>query len=103
LFQDAKGFDHVSFPEYLFDLDLCLRLRGDGVENVFTPFCRAVCTERQKTSATLSDQCPRERALFQERWQSILIHNPYYNENQLLQENDISRNQWMKWVAGAVE
>ena len=102
LFEDTKGFDYDSFPQHLFDLDLCLRLRGEGVENVFTPFCRAACSDRQNTNA-LSEQCPRERTLFQKRWRSILIHHPYYNENRLFQEQGISRNQWLKWIAGVAE
>ncbi len=123
----------LIIPQHLYELDLCLRLRREGVENVFTPFCRATCSDRQNTNA-VSEQCPRERTLFQERWRAILIHHPYlyestfsgydvcgffhrslwlcpefwsshagYNENRLFEEQGISRNQWMKWVAGAIE
>ena len=99
LFQEAAGLDVERFPGFLYDIDFCLRLRNKGVEHVVTPFCSVVC-QRRGTVDTFTGECDRERAVFQKRWRNILLHNPYYNEQRLLLEHGVSRDDWQHWVAG---
>lgn len=98
-FQKIAGFDAGDFPRYLYDIDLCLRLRGEGVEHVVTPFCPAVYQYQSKESGDFIGY-EKERRVFQQRWQEILVRHPYYNEQRLLLEQDISRGEWLHWVAG---
>ena len=100
LFELVKGFDESSFPTVMYDLDFCLRLRISGIENVYTPYCEAVC---DKTSALHipDDTADREIKSFQERWRKLLIKgDPYYNVNKIIIEKQITRDEWLEWVAG---
>jgi len=99
LFQKAAGFDVEHFSQSLYDIDLCLRLRGEGVEHVLTPFCRVVYQRRNTTDSRIA-QCDSEKNVFQKRWQDILIQNPYYNEQRLVLEQSVSNDDWQNWVAG---
>ncbi len=101
-FQNVAGFDAGDFPRCLYDIDLCLRLRGEGVEHVVTPFCSAVYQYHSKESGDFCG-CEKERRVFQQRWHEILVHHPYYNEQRLLLEQDVSMDEWLHWVAGIDE
>ena len=103
LFREMQGFDAEIFPEYLYDLDFCLRLRATGVKHVFTPFCKAVgimSDTRSEGRCSSAEDWLDEKTAFQGRWRSVLEHNPYYNENRLLTELEVSREEWLHWIAG---
>ncbi|XCN74708.1 MAG: glycosyltransferase [Candidatus Electrothrix aestuarii] len=99
LFRTMQGFDGESFPEYLYDIDFCLRLREAGREHIFTPFCKAVITASKERFSSTEDWID-EKICFQKRWRAVLEHNPYYNENRLLTELQVSREEWLHWIAG---
>jgi hypothetical protein len=99
LFQKAGGFDAESFPEKLYDIDLCLRLRNEGVEHVVTPFCTAVLHSSSDEGGDIA-ACGAEREIFQKRWHEILIFHPYYNEQRLLTKQGVSIDDWHHWIAG---
>ena len=100
LFESVNGFDESCFPGVMFDIDFCLRLRKSGVENVYTPHCEAVC-DSESVFHVPDDIAEREIKLFQERWRKLLIKgDPYYNINKILDEKQITKDEWLKWFAG---
>jgi len=100
LFESVNGFDESGFPTVMYDLDFCLRLRKSGVENVFTPYCEAECDN--KPTLHISDYVvDREIKIFQKRWRKLLVKgDPYYNLNNILNEKQITRDEWLEWFAG---
>ncbi len=84
----------------MFDLDFCLRLRKSGVENVYTPHCEAM-SESEFILHVPDDNVEREIKLFQERWRELLVKgDPYYNINKILDEKQITKDEWLEWFAG---
>jgi hypothetical protein len=99
LFRAVNGFDHETFPGFFYDLDLSFRLRKEqGVEHIFTPLCPATAPVAGTEQAELA--CSREQEQFQKKWREELVNNPYYNENRLLEEQQVSRAAWLRWIAG---
>lgn len=100
LFDAAGGFDATDMKHVMFDSDLCLRLREQGVENVFTPACEAECNLRV-TPAVSDDIAINELALFKKRWNKRLKDgDPYYNVKRILHDKGISHDEWIKWYTG---
>lgn len=78
LFGSIGGFDADSFPESLFDIDFCFRLRAAGHRVVFTPtadfnLIRATVSARSASRA--------ERELFFAKWPGYSERDPFYNPN----------------------
>ena len=99
LLQDVGGFNAGEFVCCLYDVDCCLRLRKLGVEHVFTPSCSAI-QPRGTRGWPDNDAARREKQHFQQRWQALLRNLPYYNEQSLLQNRAIAREDWQHWIAG---
>ncbi len=103
LFGETGGFDEKETPHCFHGLDLCLRLRQKGLENVFTPYCRAKSSGkiiRLRSSHLEQEQAELEKKKFQEKWRDILIPgDPYYNRGVLL-ENEIPIPQFQAWYSG---
>ncbi|MCW5211436.1 glycosyltransferase [Desulfobulbus sp. TB] len=98
-FIEMQGFDAKKFPEYLFDIDFCLRLREAGKTHAFTPYCKALITMPEQKFASTENWLEEKRD-FQQRWRTVLQYNPYYNENRLLTELEVSQKEWLHWIAG---
>lgn len=77
VFDQIGGFDEVNFPNALFAVDLCLRLREAGYRIVFTPFVEMVREMEllQKMPTTSEEQN------FRKRWSSYIETDPFYNPN----------------------
>jgi GT2 family glycosyltransferase/glycosyltransferase involved in cell wall biosynthesis len=73
LFEALDGFDAQAFPDAGADIDLCLRLRAQGLRNVWTPHALLLHGE---VPAAL-DGAPRD-ALFA-RWLPQLAHDPAHH------------------------
>ena len=93
-FEAAGGLDK-TFAISLNDVDLCLRLRTAGYNNVFTPFAEAYHYE--SLSRGLDDAGEKakrynsESELFRTRWKKLLDRgDPYYNPNFTLDKSDFS-------------
>ena len=93
-FDRLGGLDE-SFAVALNDVDFCLRLRGLGLLNVFTPFAELYHFESK--SRGLDDSSERaarydeESARFREKWKAVLeAGDPYYNPNFSLDRSDFS-------------
>lgn len=94
LYLAVGGLDE-SFEISLNDVDLCLKLRGKGLLNVFTPFCELF--HHESVSRGLDDNGEKakryddESARFREKWAKELeAGDPYYNVNFSLDRSDFS-------------
>lgn len=74
------GFDAKNFPNGLFEIDFCLRLREQGLRNVFTPYAEFLQTAESPTEKVLR-RGSAEVLYFKEKWKNILERDPYYNPN----------------------
>jgi hypothetical protein len=78
LFLNVGGFDEERFPVSYNDVDLCLRLRQQGYQVVYTPYAQLYHHE----SATRgTNRYPSEEACLRARWANELISDSYYNPN----------------------
>ena len=94
LYLAAGGLDE-GFAVSLNDVDFCLKLRGMGLLNVFTPF--AELFHYESASRGLDDAGERaerynqESERFREKWKRELeAGDPYYNPNFSLDRSDYS-------------
>lgn len=94
LYLSAGGLDQ-GFAVSLNDVDFCLKLRGLGLLNVFTPF--AELFHYESASRGLDDtgeraqRYNRESERFREKWKKELeAGDPYYNPNFSLDRSDFS-------------
>lgn len=93
-YEAAGGLDE-SFAVSLNDVDLCLKLRGMGLLNVFTPF--AELYHYESASRGLDDKGEKaerynaEAERFRGKWREVLeAGDPYYNPNFSLDRSDFS-------------
>ncbi|NOX81012.1 MAG: glycosyltransferase [Deltaproteobacteria bacterium] len=100
LFDRVHGFDEGRLANVMYDIDFSLRVRQQGVENVFSPYCKAECPEGRRLFDS-DDQARLEKERFQERWRrDLLAGNPYYNEKRIFQDAAITKSDWLSWYAG---
>lgn len=76
-FDSVGGFDE-SLKVAFNDVDLCLRLRGQGLRVAWTPYAELVHHESATRGFALDQQ---EVELMKKRWGTILAEDPYYNRN----------------------
>ena len=90
IFDEVGGFDE-RFEIGFGDVDLCLRVRELGYENLFTPYAELLHYESATRGRTLSfDPHPDDTKRFIEIWQKyIQMGDPYYNPNLPLDSYDI--------------
>ena len=94
VYEAAGGLDE-SFAVSLNDVDFCLKLRGMGLLNVFTPF--AELYHYESASRGLDDKGEKaerynaESERFRSKWREALeAGDPYYNPNFSLDRSDFS-------------
>ena len=84
LFEQAGGFDE-QLGNALYDADLCLKLRAEGLQNVFTPYALLRGGSSGKIHLELGrgeEGYEESVALFRERWKDVLEKgDPLYNPN----------------------
>jgi len=83
-FLAAGGFDE-SLAVAFNDVDLCLRLRGRGLRNLYTPHAELIHAESLSRGA---DDSPEKRArrhreerLLRSRWQIDRFEDPFHSPN----------------------
>jgi hypothetical protein len=92
VFNAAGGFDSATFPNCYGDIDLCLRLRDQGLRTVWTPYAK-VC---QLDLPGRIEEFDNDRADGGEtenlrvRWGHLLQNDPCYNPNLTLEREDFS-------------
>ncbi len=75
VFAGVGGFDASNSADAAADVDLCLRLRGDGLVNVWTPWAEVVQTSPPRTVG--EDELERLKA----KWAEYFERDPYFNPN----------------------
>jgi len=102
IFESCEGLDETNFPFLFWSLDFCLRLRELGYENVCLPYDIAERSEQEKIIAGMegNKEWDHERRVFQARWHKLLLKSdPYYNLG-VLDETQLSSDDFLKWYAG---
>ena len=87
---DKVGGLSEEFTVALNDVDFCLKLREQGLLNVFTPFAELFHYESASRGTDVTDAASKENAqrynkeceLFKEKWKEVLEKgDPYFNPN----------------------
>jgi len=90
LFWQCGGFDTENFPVAYQDVDLCLKLRQQGYQVLFTPHAQLYHYEAiSKRVEHLRPDLP-EVTLFQTRWRQFIEHDPFYSPNLTRNSEDYS-------------
>ena len=84
LYNEIEGFDEGSFKIACNDVDFCLRLRSQGLLNIFTPYARAY--HHESVSRGYEDT-PEKKARFNKEvdafrkrhHEALTQGDPYYN------------------------
>jgi O-antigen biosynthesis protein len=103
LFISCEGINAVKFPSFFGNIDLCLRLRERGFENVYTPYCVASwhAAVKRFDQDTGAEEWAMERNQFWKTWNHVLKSgDPYYNLG-LLEDNSITITEFLEWYAGS--
>ncbi len=92
IYDEVGGLDE-SFRVSLNDVDFCLKCRGKGYLNVFTPFAELYHYESvsrgSDTAGASAERYNEESARFREKWAAELAAgDPYYNPNFSLDRSD---------------
>ncbi len=95
-YDEVGGFDE-TFEVSLNDVDFCLKLRGKGYLNVFTPFAELFHYESLSRGLDLegknAQRYEKESEHFRTKWKEVLDKgDPYYNPNFSLDRSDFSLN-----------
>ena len=85
----GEGFDEKNFPNGLYEIDFCLKLREQKLRNVFTPYAEFLQTSESPTEKVLRENSVEVRN-FKEKWKSALENDPYYNPNFSLKNESFS-------------
>ena len=94
LYTKHAGLDD-HFAVSLNDVDFCLRLRKQGLLNVFTPFAELYHYESKSrgldTDGSNAKRYEKETQLFKKKWEAELkAGDPYFNPNFSLDRSDYS-------------
>ena len=76
------------------DVDLCIRIRQEGYQVIWTPYAELYHLEFASRGSDLTpenrDRFAAEVKYMQERWDDVLRSDPYYNPNLSLEATDFS-------------
>ena len=76
------------------DIDFCLRVREEGLHNVWTPYAELIhhesATRGYETTPEKKSRFEGEVRLMQARWRDALLHDPAYSVNLSLEHEDFS-------------
>ncbi|HSH40737.1 MAG TPA: glycosyltransferase [Arenicellales bacterium] len=95
VFDQVGGFDEENFAIACNDVDLCLRVRAQGLWNVFTPYADGrhleSATRGYEDTPAKQARFAAEKSVFRERHAGILEHgDPFYNPNLTRTAEDFS-------------
>lgn len=90
VFWKAGGFDEVQFAIAFNDIDLCLKIRNQGYQVLYTP--HAVLYHHEAFSKTSRDLVPHpdEVEAMRLKWENVINADPYYNPNLTRNDEDYS-------------
>lgn len=79
--------DEVRFPVAFNDVDLCLRMRRDGLLVVYTPYAKLTHFESASRQRV---QGPGALRLIRQKWSAEIAYDPYYHPSLTRQAQDFS-------------
>lgn len=94
VFLETGGFDSQNLAIAFNDIDLCLRVRELGYRNIFTP--HALLYHHESASRGMEDTAEKkvrfakEVKFMKKRWGNELLHDPAYNPNLSLDDQNFS-------------
>ena len=94
LYNRVGGLDEEAFPVAFNDIDLCLKLGGQGFRIVWTPFAELI--HKESISRGFDDTSEKEERFLKEfkvfkmRWKLKMEDDPQYNPNLSLGSEDFS-------------
>ena len=87
-FRAVGGFDAEHLPVAFNDVDLCLRLEREGLQNLFVPEAKLIhlgsATREDDDFTTGSDRFRSEFRVMRERWASRLDYDPHFPQHMRL-------------------
>ncbi len=94
IYEEVGGLNEMNLQIAFNDVDFCLRVRGAGYRNVWTPYAELYHHE----SATRGyEDTPEKQARFatevkyiKQRWEKLLLNDPAYSPNLTLDHEDFS-------------
>ena len=94
VYEEVGGLDEKELAVAFNDIDLCLKVRGAGYLNLWTPFAELYHHESASRGAdNTGDKAARfqrEAETMMRRWGALLGHDPAYNPNLSLEREDFS-------------
>jgi GT2 family glycosyltransferase len=94
LFERIGGFDARNLAIAFNDVDLCIRIRQEGYQVIWTPYAELYHLESASRGSDLTpenrDRFAAEVQYMRERWGDVLRSDPYYNPNLSLEATDFS-------------
>lgn len=81
VFKQVGEFDAENFPNKLFDVDFCLKLREKNLRVVWTPYAELRQTDERNLLNLQKKSSDSEREFFKQKWQTLIEHDPFYNLN----------------------
>lgn len=89
-FVKVNGFDE-EYEEAFYDVAFCLKLRRQGLLNVFNPYAESVCDKEQVLLGSESETYKKDLKLFKKDYAKELEEgDPYYNVNLSKDDTDYS-------------
>lgn len=85
LFVEVGGLDETHLPVIFNDVDLCLRLQERGYRTLWTPhaelYHHEAASRGDEETPGQQARLRAEIAYMQQRWGTLLLHDPAYNPN----------------------
>ncbi len=85
VYESVGGLDEVNLPIAFNDVDLCLRIREQGLRIVFTPFAQLYHLESASRGSDIDGakarRFNREASVMRARWGRQLDNDPFFNVN----------------------
>ena len=89
-FLHAGGFDETLTP-VLADIDLCLKMQGLGLRNLWTPYAELYRNDPPASRKPADPTQVRQAAdRLRERWGQQLVKDPYWNPNLAVDRSEIA-------------
>ena len=106
-YEQVGGLDEVELKVAYNDIDFCLRLRGAGYRNVWTPHAELFHHESATRGADIQPaqraRFDQEHAYMRRRWADVLAADPAYNPNLTVHAENFGLA-WpprVPWIQGA--
>lgn len=81
IFEELGGFDDNNWPNHLFDVDLCLRMRQRKLRIIYAPFAELIKIDENRLACLQEPPASEEKTRFHKKWQKYIDRDPFYNPN----------------------